>query len=392
MGDAFLDAMLADPAADGPRLVWADWLDGSDAPADRARARLVRVQLALARLPAHDPRRLGLLVEQADLLHQYGEAWAGPLDGLAAGTEFRRGLIEGATVPAAAFLKSADALFAAAPLRRIRLTHLDGHLDELAASPDLGRLRELDFCDGDLGPGGVRRLLASRHLTRLRGLNLTANRLDDDAAALLAGCHNLPGLRALGLSDNPRLTAVGAAALAASGPLAELRKLDLSHCGVTDAGVRALAAPGALPRLEVLGLAGNPIGDGGVAALAASALLPRLMKRSPLLDLARCAVGPRGAAALADCAALDAVAELDLAGNLLGDLGVMRLAESDRLGNLRRLTLSGNSVTDAGGVLLARSPLLQQLRRLDVSGNHLGPRGKGELAARRPYTLALTDE
>ena len=59
--DAFLAAITADPADDGPRLVWADWLDASDDPADRARADLVRTQCALARLAPHHPRRPALL-------------------------------------------------------------------------------------------------------------------------------------------------------------------------------------------------------------------------------------------------------------------------------------------------------------------------------------------
>ena len=390
--DAFVQAIRADPADDGPRLIWADWLDASDAPADRARADLVRTQCALARLASHHPRRAELLAAQSELLHAHEAEWSQPLEGLAQGCEFRRGVIEGATVAAATFLTHADALFAAAPLlRRVRVTDAVPHLGRLVRSPDLARLHALDFCGNELGTAGVRRLLTSPHLAKLHTLDLTANRLDDVATALVASARTLPGLRTLGLADNPRLTSVGAVSLSESSTLAELRKLDLAHGGVTDAGVRALGTS-SLAALQTLTIAGNPLGDAGVAALLASALLPRLLARRPALDLSRCAVGPRGAASLANANVLAPLVELDLTGNLLGDLGVMRLAESTHLPRLRRLALAGNSVTDAGAVLLARSPLMARLRRLDVAGNHLTARGKRELARHRPADLALIDE
>ena len=390
--NGFLAAIRADPADDGPRLIWADWLDASDAPADRARADLVRTQCALARLAPHHPRRPELLAAQSELLHAHEAEWSRPLEGLAQGCEFRRGVVEGATVAAETFLAHADALFAAAPLlRRVRFTDAVPHLGRLVRSKDLARLHALDFCGNELGTAGVRRLLTSPHLAKLHTLDLTANRLDDVAATLIAGTRTLPGLHTLGLADNPRLTSVGAVSLAESHTLAGLQKLDLAHCGVTDGGVRALST-GTLAALHTLTLAGNPLGDSGVAVLLASTLLPRLLSRRPVLDLSRCAVGPRGAGSLADADALGPLVELDLTGNLLGDLGAMRLAESARLPRLRRLALGGNSVTDAGAVLLARSPLMAQLRRLDVAGNHLTARGKRELARHRPAELTLVDE
>src|SRR6188474_3458028 len=84
----FLDAILARPADDAPRLVYADFLADTGSPADAARAELVRVQLALARLPDDHPR------------------------GLAAGVEFRRGLPDSVSVDAGVFAARADELVA----------------------------------------------------------------------------------------------------------------------------------------------------------------------------------------------------------------------------------------------------------------------------------------
>src|SRR5579871_3539435 len=87
----FLDAILARSADDAPRLVYADYLDDTGDP---ARADLVRVQLALARLPDDHPRRPELADRQADLLRENLDRWTAPFAGLAAGVEFRRGLLD----------------------------------------------------------------------------------------------------------------------------------------------------------------------------------------------------------------------------------------------------------------------------------------------------------
>lgn len=51
----FLTQILADPADDTPRLVYADWLDEHGTPKRRARAEFVRVQCKRARLVASPP-------------------------------------------------------------------------------------------------------------------------------------------------------------------------------------------------------------------------------------------------------------------------------------------------------------------------------------------------
>ncbi len=53
--EALLQAIHDSPDDDLLRLVHADWLDDHDQP---GRAELVRVQVELARLEEHDPRRL----------------------------------------------------------------------------------------------------------------------------------------------------------------------------------------------------------------------------------------------------------------------------------------------------------------------------------------------
>jgi uncharacterized protein (TIGR02996 family) len=74
--DAFLRAVIEAPDDDTPRLVYADWLDDHGDP---DRADFIRVQCALDKMPAGDPRRPALEQREKEPLGQYGWAWAEPL-------------------------------------------------------------------------------------------------------------------------------------------------------------------------------------------------------------------------------------------------------------------------------------------------------------------------
>src|SRR5438874_10633978 len=119
--EAFLPSILARHHDDGPRLIYADFLDESDAPADRGRADLIRVQCALARLPEQHPGRTQLANLETELLRQFLPEWTDHLLGLAVGFEFRRGLLDTVSVDAAMFLAKGDELFRRAPVRRVRI-------------------------------------------------------------------------------------------------------------------------------------------------------------------------------------------------------------------------------------------------------------------------------
>ncbi|HET6572459.1 MAG TPA: TIGR02996 domain-containing protein, partial [Fimbriiglobus sp.] len=165
---AFLEPILARHSDDGPRLVYADFLDESDEPADRARGELIRVQCALARISDDHPRRVELIHREGELLQAHLLAWTDHLRGLADGFEFRRGLLEGVSVGAATFLARGAELFRRAPIRRVRLIDAARHVARIAACPLLASVRELDLCGNDLGNGGVNVLLRSPHLDRVQ--------------------------------------------------------------------------------------------------------------------------------------------------------------------------------------------------------------------------------
>ena len=389
--NAFLEPILARYADDGPRLVYADFLDESDEPADRARGELIRVQCALARLSDDHPRRVELTHREGELLQAHQAAWTEHLRGLADGFEFRRGILDGVSVAAAMFLTRGDELFRRAPVRRVRLLDATRHVARLAFCPFLASVRELDMCGNDLGNGGVNVLLRSPYLSQLRDLDLSFNGVCDGGAQLLARSDAMPRLRALALSDNGRIGDTGLSLLADSPRLAGLKALDVSGNAVGDSGLRAVTRSRFMTRLHTLRIHGNSVGDAGAVELAGSALVARMLARCPRLDLRHNSVGPAGALALATSPHLGRAVGLDLTGNVLGDAGVFALARSERLTGLRRLGLRQNHIGDAGAAVLAASGLMARLAFLDVSANRLTQKGVDALWANRGSYRTILD-
>jgi uncharacterized protein (TIGR02996 family) len=378
----FLDAIFARYADDRPRLVYADYLDDSGQP---DRAELVRVQLALARLGADDPRRVELSDRQLELLARTRAELSAQFAGLGVSVDFRRGVPDSVSVAAATFLARGADLFDRLHIRRLRLLDVSAVVPKLVACPLLARVRELDLCGSELGNGGLHALSRSPFLADLDALDLGFNGLDDAGVVQLAASSLLPNLTRLALNDNSGISGEGLRSLAESPFFAGLVALDVSGNDVTDAGIRALVASPAMARLCAFRTACNPIGDAGVTALAGSALLGRMASADPKLDLRETALGPRAAEVLAAHPALAACAELDLSDNYLGDAGVAALLRSPHLDRLTELKLGHNQLTDAG-VVAAHDrfdALFNRLRALDVSRNRLTRLGLGLLAAIR---------
>jgi uncharacterized protein (TIGR02996 family) len=110
---AFLQDIVANPADDTPRLVYADWLDEHGDP---GRAEFIRASLRSPEDPVvadlRQPLPAGCLVRQ-ELTRLRGLGVTAAL--------FRRGFVEEVELPCAAFVKHAAALFAAAPVTRVTL-------------------------------------------------------------------------------------------------------------------------------------------------------------------------------------------------------------------------------------------------------------------------------
>lgn len=291
--DSFMRAIRAAPDDDGPRLVFADWLEENGEP---HRAEFIRVQCARAPLSAGDPRAAVLDERARTLLKNNWDSLVGPLRRLVeAGAgpagewwllggyhaeswrRFRRGFIEDLGLTAAVLLEHADAIFRTAPLRHLRLWRAGSGVAALARLPQLAGVETLKFADPWhelVRADGMAALAAAPHLGRLTTLDLARNDVADAGTVALAGAPWLAGLRRLNLEENG-LSDVGVAALAASPGASGLVRLALGRNGITDAGVRALAASPHLAGLQWLGLHRNLISQEADAILADSPFLNR---------------------------------------------------------------------------------------------------------------------
>jgi hypothetical protein len=200
--------VLSHPRDDAAREAFAATI----AATDSERARLVRVQLEIARFRRQDvpAERYAAQSREADRLVRAGAArWGNGLERLVppgdpwrSAWTWRRGFVEGVQMAPGAFLAQADALFRAAPVLDLTLTSSEG-VEELFDSPFLARLRSLSCFNLKLGEARVAALVASPFATSLLWLDLGFNRLGDDAIEALVTAPTLASLRYVRLLGNP---------------------------------------------------------------------------------------------------------------------------------------------------------------------------------------------
>lgn len=369
-----LDAIVASPDDDAPRLVYADWLQGQNDP----RGEFIQLQCQLAAAP-DDERRRAMRIAENKLLKAHEAGWLDPLRALLPEPgwadsfkfEHERGFVERAQLTMACVPRF-DALFAAAPMIReleVTCSVFDG----------------VKFSRPDIAP-----LLASPHLAKLRKLTLNVGGGGDEVAEQLAACEVLANLTTFEL----HASVTGETATMFIGIPPE--KLVLG-----DAGITAIAGSPHFARLEHLLVEGNLIGPAGIAAIANGAWRLRtldLARNAITLPIADALRGPATATVEilrlaqnqlpdADVARLVAlpelanVVELDLESCGLGAKGTALLCEALALPALRRLRLERNSLADAGGLAVASSPAMARLTSLEMGHNRMGAKAGAALAA-----------
>jgi uncharacterized protein (TIGR02996 family) len=124
-----LDEIIAHPADDSPRLVYADWLEDQGDP----RCEFIRAQCALAQLPLDDPQRVELEGRELALVRQYSKGWADDVRPYAKAWWFRRGFVESIKLPAESYLARASALHKSAPLTEVHFMHAYPRLTAVTA-------------------------------------------------------------------------------------------------------------------------------------------------------------------------------------------------------------------------------------------------------------------
>jgi uncharacterized protein (TIGR02996 family) len=218
------------------------------------------------------------------------------------------------------------AVLAAGPAR-LRGIHLGRHQDcpitnmglrAFCRCEALAGLRRLDLSLWQLTRARVRAIANSPHLAGLQVLKLSSCGIDDDMAVELAR----------------------------SGHLRILRFLDLQNNLIGARGITALARSPVLGTVTNLVLYNNPgMGDAGAATLADSEHVGELRR----LCLVTTGLGLDGLRAIAASPRLGQLRDLDVQSSPFGDEGGRVLCESPHLGRITRLALYdcdiGESVT-----------------------------------------------
>ena len=348
----FLAAILDAPDDDAPRLVYADWLDERG---DSERAEFIRLDVRVARMSSADPEWAAVHRRVAELRQPNFQEWVDRLPQFPGvhWEAFTRGFISVVRFETpAAYFDHAPAVFAASPIREVRLHNF--HFQDcprLADSRPLRRVRVLDLNDG--------------------------NRIANKGAEALFRSENLANLTVLLLGNN-LLGSAGARSVAEAPYMRGLERLRIDRNDIYDDGVRFLAASERFTRVRSLDVSRTRVGDPGVEALARS----RGVRRLQSLDLSNNLVTDEGARLLAASENVTELRVLFLHTNSITDDGVTALARSPQLAGLQHLLLRTNLIRDKGAEALARSPYLQHLRELYVGGNTISDQARAELLAR----------
>jgi uncharacterized protein (TIGR02996 family) len=231
---ALLAAIAANPEDDTVRLAFADFVEENGDP---LRAEFIRVQVELSRANTNDHARRALVLRNRFFLNNYTASWQRELPHLP-GIEwgdFNRGLVEEVQAKTeSAIVRNAATIFAEPAIHIIRLSRLN-EAHELAALPELSRVRSLRLIAARAAFHVLEELFASPYLNNLAVLDLHANNMADAGARVLARSP-LPALVELWLGSNA-IGNEGGRALASSTQFQQLRLLDLRHNWITDSAV-----------------------------------------------------------------------------------------------------------------------------------------------------------
>jgi uncharacterized protein (TIGR02996 family) len=416
----FMEAILASPDDDFPRLIYADRLEERNDP----RGELIHVQIELARLREEDDRWADLAAREQRLLAQHEAEWARPLQPFCDRWLFRKGFVEWARLrgkyscsTGPDFLDCLAAVLARTPVRGISWCATPEDLGRLAASPLLARLSAIDFyswnqCAPDEYLGAMADLACSPHAIGLSSFRMAGHTIGDGIVRALAAAPALPRLERLDLGEqwltdealdrlassplgqrlcrfqciyNPSVTLAGVERLLEPGCLPRLTCLDISIDGWSDTGVSSLLHTNRLARLNRLGLVYGvhdcPLRTvvqplAGLVELFSSGNVPRLtelvlhgIKLTPA-DLRALVAGPLGRQ----------LASLTLERCRLTDQDVPALLPLLKAGRLRRLGLPYNELTDEAAGCLASCQALSRLHTLDLEDNKIYRPGQQALA------------
>jgi uncharacterized protein (TIGR02996 family) len=238
---ALLQAMIADPEDDGPRLVYSDWLE-EHGRLDRAE--FIRIECELARMTLgsaeYDTRAGVLRQRQVELRGQHEKEWVAELN-LPKNRHcycwFKRGMIASVWCTIRYFLDHGQTIFQAAPVETICFRRATAqNIRALDHHPAYRLVRGVEFLLDETPVEVVIAFLENVQSEHLRALALQTRMVN----SLWSGWH----------SRNVHLARTIANCRGTVG----WKHLRLGHAGIGDEGGLALAQSPYLDELEILDL------------------------------------------------------------------------------------------------------------------------------------------
>jgi uncharacterized protein (TIGR02996 family) len=185
--------ILEHPDDDGPRLVYADWLEEHG---DTARAEFIRVQIEKTRLEHRTPEWMELHRRDVALAAKHCGNWLAEFPkAIRTDLHFKRGFVEMFLGTPTQLIAGVATVFRRAPLREIHLTTSNGPLNVLLARPEMARVRSLAITSSS--GVVVDHLAESLHLTGLERLELNTRGIGAAQARRLTASAHLHGLKVL---------------------------------------------------------------------------------------------------------------------------------------------------------------------------------------------------
>jgi uncharacterized protein (TIGR02996 family) len=374
---ALLAEAKARPNDDTPRLILADYLEGSPCSVDQARGQFVRLQCELARTPPYDPGRPARQHRIRQLLDEAASAWLSPFFAveLADDWQWDRGLLRIASRKSRLFGRAAEDLLGSEALAWVEGIHLHGPREIVLPclhNSLLEHVPRLSLRGSPLYFGGLRALAAQPALARF------SSSMDLGRCHITAGT---PG--SLGGSRGE----VALDTLLQSPHLGSLAQLDVSYNALSSQDIAALASTRKLPNLEHLDLGGQSFTNPEeLIYLLENPALTRLSSLSwtGWMNSSRDAI-QEAWRRLATCPALARLTRLDFRGIALADNAIQFLAASPHLTSLEFLDLSGRPPDHA--YELAESPSLGLLQELRLEWDMVCPHDRRALRERFGFAV-----
>jgi uncharacterized protein (TIGR02996 family) len=204
----YLDAVLAHPDDDAPRLHWAKELRGRKDP----RGEFIELQVERAQKDRLGGRPAIPTRREDKLLAQYGDEWRKPFDRFWKGRPdwdsrfnvFDRGFVALIDrIDAQAFLGEGPDLFRLAPIQHVNLHRDPGSLAAVLESPLLRQLSSLALHGNSLTDDDAELIASARNLENLRWLDLSYNQIGERGVEALIASPYMANKDIIRFKDNP---------------------------------------------------------------------------------------------------------------------------------------------------------------------------------------------